>query len=397
MKILFTLFCGITVLLSLSCSKVAAKKSSTTSTAAPSELVGSWYSGCLASSAGAGTKKVFSFAGSSLTITLTSFVDSKCATASSRTTYVTSVSGISNSATVTGAKNIDTALVSVKYVPLTDDDTKLVNQGNGSDLSGPFCAGLTNWIKNVEQDITGKSCGWPKTVDSAGNANLATYKIDGTKLYWSKELPDCNNGTKKRCTELDMINYLNKDSEPAATTTTTTPTPTATTADALEALMLTKENEVWIVKQSGEQYDKVYGFYFPAKGKVASALAIKLKGSNSADITLEGEGSYVIEGTSSAVPGAFNIKYTWNDEMGLTISSDEGAKFANDNELCGANDWTVNENGQSFSVSPDKCVDGAIQYGIIAADGSNIKISDMKKSVSARPTTFLGTFTKYPD
>ena len=157
-----------------SCAKEESDDSATT------ELEGTWVTDCYQYSNSQYNKKTIVVSGKNFTYTSEYYSSSKCATVEDK--WVSTLTSLA----------IGTAMTSVSYgssggygheFTAYHNSTKLEWQNAGSVSwanTNSYC-GISNWVINVAQDVSGKTCG-SSTEWSSGITIYGLYILDGNKF-----------------------------------------------------------------------------------------------------------------------------------------------------------------------------------------------------------------------
>ena len=180
-----------------SCSKEESDDSATT------ELEGTWETDCYQYSNSQYNKKTIVVSGKNYTYTSVYYSSSKCATVEDK--WVSTLTSLA----IGDAMFFSTYGSSGGYghqFTAYHNSTKLEWQSAGSVSwanTNSYC-GLSNWVINVAQDVSGKTCG-SSTEWSSGITLYGLYLLDGTKL-----LPSISSSSYPSSVSTEVSNTFNK-------------------------------------------------------------------------------------------------------------------------------------------------------------------------------------------
>lgn len=148
MKILLSIFVGITALYITACDK----KDDATSDTGSTELSGSWKSSCLEEGSNFSSRTTLTFSGAnSVTQVYERFDAAACPAAKAHTTVqVTGTFTLGSAAVISNAKNIDFSITAATATPISSTGLSYFN-------STPACSGKTNWAM-ASQSVAGLVC-----------------------------------------------------------------------------------------------------------------------------------------------------------------------------------------------------------------------------------------------
>ena len=147
---------------------------------ATTELEGTWETDCYQYSNSQYNKKTIVVSGKNFTYTSEYYSSSKCATVEDKWVYTLTSLAI-------GAEMTFSSGGSGHRFTTYHNSTKLEWQSAGSVSwanTNSYC-GISNWVINVAQDVSGKTCG-SSTEWSSGITLYGLYLLDGTKLLPSQ-------------------------------------------------------------------------------------------------------------------------------------------------------------------------------------------------------------------
>ena len=166
-----------------SCAK---KSDSSSSSSTTTELEGTWVTSCYEYSSGLYSKKTVVVSGTNYTVDYEYFSVSSCNSDNATTKWVDNQTSLSigdamtfNSYGSSGGSGHQFTVThnSTTLVWLSADDVSWANTNS-------YC-GISNWVINVAQDVSGKTCG-SSTEWSSGITLYGLYLLDGTKLLPSQ-------------------------------------------------------------------------------------------------------------------------------------------------------------------------------------------------------------------
>ncbi|MBI3535532.1 MAG: hypothetical protein HY072_08640 [Deltaproteobacteria bacterium] len=173
-KIIFSVLALCALMFNTSCSK-----NTTTDNTTPTELDGTWVSGCISGGFGIYSKRTFVTSGNSFTNTEITYSDSSCLDANKMSKFVDTgtfalgdVVSISDVIAATSStKKFDWVVSKLVITPLRTDVASDYNTASGG---AGYCS-VTTWVKDQETNVTDKSC---TDIKSSGTTFYDIYKLD---------------------------------------------------------------------------------------------------------------------------------------------------------------------------------------------------------------------------
>ena len=166
---------------------------------ATTELEGTWVTDCYQYSNSQYNKKTIVVSGKNYTYTSEYYSSSKCATVEDKWVYTLTSLAIGDAMTFSSGG-------SGHRFTSYHNSTKLEWQNAGSVSwanTNSYC-GISNWVINVAQDVSGKTCG-SSTEWSSGITLYGLYLLDGTKL-----LPSQSSSSYPSSVSTEVSNTYNK-------------------------------------------------------------------------------------------------------------------------------------------------------------------------------------------
>ena len=166
---------------------------------ATTELEGTWVTDCYQYSNSQYNKKTIVVSGKNYTYTSEYYSSSKCATVEDK--WVSTMTSLA----IGDAMTFSSGGSGHRFTSY-HNSTKLEWQNAGSVSwanTNSYC-GLTNWVINVAQDVSGKTCG-SSTEWSSGITLYGLYLLDGTKL-----LPSQSSSSYPSSVSTEVSNTYNK-------------------------------------------------------------------------------------------------------------------------------------------------------------------------------------------
>ncbi len=186
-----------------------AKKTSptTATTGDPTELEGTWATGCVAA---ASSKDTIIVSGNTYTDTLIFFAETTCVTQTQKEIKTGTFTLGAAAAAPANAKTTDFILNNVSETPLRAD---VASDFNIAESGAGFC-GIKTWALDTETSISGKTCSGGK-IPSAGETRFNIYTLTTTVIPNTLAfgvLTVTNNGTiaTKRPTSIDADEVFKK-------------------------------------------------------------------------------------------------------------------------------------------------------------------------------------------
>ena len=166
---------------------------------ATTELEGTWATDCYQYSNSQYNKKTVVVSGKNYTYTSEYYSSSKCTTVEDKWVYTLTSLAI-------GAEMTFSSGGAGHRFTTYHNSTKLEWQNAGSVSwanTNSYC-GISNWVINVAQDVSGKTCG-SSTEWSSGITLYGLYLLDGTKL-----LPSISSSSYPSSVSTEVSNTYNK-------------------------------------------------------------------------------------------------------------------------------------------------------------------------------------------
>ena len=166
---------------------------------ATTELEGTWVTDCYQYSNSQYNKKTIVVSGKNYTYTSEYYSSSKCATVEDKWVYTLTSLAIGDAMTFSSGG-------SGHRFTSYHNSTKLEWQSAGSVSwanTNSYC-GISNWVINVAQDVSGKTCG-SSTEWSSGITLYGLYLLDGTKF-----LPSQSSSSYPTSVSTEVSNTYNK-------------------------------------------------------------------------------------------------------------------------------------------------------------------------------------------
>lgn len=169
----------------------------------PTDLEGTWSTGCISPGSGS-TKTNVTVACLSVTVTGMMYSDGACATPLFTMTEPYTMA-IGDTITVaSGSKTAKKINQTLNSVTLTPESAAMATTFNNSN---PTECGLTGWVSGTGKDITGKTCSTLGSIPAAGTVSYDIYQIDTTvtpnKVYFGKTTTGDGKTDATRPTDVD--------------------------------------------------------------------------------------------------------------------------------------------------------------------------------------------------
>jgi 3-keto-disaccharide hydrolase len=168
----------------------------------PTELEGVWESQCFSNSDGDDEKVLTTITGRKAIQAFDSYIDSSGATCSGSVTFSKEMTIIIddefNDTILTGGVNAKTLTYTVFSYTITPKTESMANTLNQQGVCG-----LSNWVVNTPNDVTGGSCGGT-LMPSRGSRIYDVYQLNGNTLYSGDEGTGARTSDATRPTQLAM-------------------------------------------------------------------------------------------------------------------------------------------------------------------------------------------------